>query len=104
MFINLFVATLTPDESNIVSPTARHSPDQLAADSPAYLRDSSAHVSCRVFFSQVDSSLSMLDEFVSEAILSGAPPYKPPSQREPGTVKREYGKVPIIQYFFCHNI
>lgn len=31
---------------------------------------------------QVDSSLSFLDEFVSEALAAGAAPYKPPHQRQ----------------------
>lgn len=31
---------------------------------------------------QVDSSLSFLDEFVSEALGAGAAPYKPPHQRQ----------------------
>lgn len=32
--------------------------------------------------SQVDSSLSFLDGFVSEALAAGAAPYKPPHQRQ----------------------
>ncbi len=32
-------------------------------------------------FKQVDSSLSFLDAFVSEALVHGAPPYKPPHMR-----------------------
>uniref|UniRef100_A0A9J7X7R3 AP-4 complex subunit epsilon n=1 Tax=Cyprinus carpio carpio TaxID=630221 RepID=A0A9J7X7R3_CYPCA len=35
-----------------------------------------------VFSSQVDSSLSFLDGFVSEALAAGAAPYKPPHQRQ----------------------
>ncbi len=35
-----------------------------------------------VFSSQVDSSLSFLDGFVSEALAAGAAPYKPPHQRK----------------------
>lgn len=31
---------------------------------------------------QVDSSLSFLDGFVSEALAAGAAPYKPPHQRQ----------------------
>lgn len=31
---------------------------------------------------QVDSSLSFLDAFVSEALAAGAAPYKPPHQRQ----------------------
>lgn len=31
---------------------------------------------------QVDSSLSFLDEYVSEALAAGAAPYKPPHQRQ----------------------
>uniref|UniRef100_A0A665VCJ4 AP-4 complex subunit epsilon n=1 Tax=Echeneis naucrates TaxID=173247 RepID=A0A665VCJ4_ECHNA len=45
------------------------------------LRDNAVQTCC-VAGSQVDSSLSFLDGFVSEALAAGAAPYKPPHQRQ----------------------
>lgn len=41
-----------------------------------------AYMGAALVVFQVDSSLSFLDEFVSEALAAGAAPYKPPHQRQ----------------------